>query len=62
MMPRNRTTDNGHEQNYSKLYLNRNFFRVRGVKHGKELPREAMKSPSLEILKIQLEGPLINLF
>ncbi|KAK4816684.1 hypothetical protein QYF61_019920 [Mycteria americana] len=61
VMPSNSTKDNGHEQNYRKFYLNSNFFTVRGVKHGKGLPREAVKSPSLQTLKTQREGPLINL-
>ncbi|KFV80737.1 hypothetical protein N308_09519, partial [Struthio camelus australis] len=54
---------NGHKLKYKKLCLNirKNLFTLRVVKHWDRLPREAVESPSLEILKAQLDRVLGNL-
>ena len=45
-----------------QLNMTRNFFTLRVVtKHGNKLPREAMESASLEILKNHLDTFLCNI-
>jgi len=44
---------NGHKLKHRKFHLNmrKNFFPLRVTEHWNRLPREAVESPSLEILK-----------
>jgi len=41
--------------------MRKKFFIVRVVRHWHRLPREAVDAPSLEILKVRLDGALSNL-
>jgi len=41
--------------------LRKKFFTMRVVKHWNRLPKEAVEAPSLEILKVRLDGALSNL-
>jgi len=54
MVSSDRTRGNGHKLKKKKLHLNtRNyFFIVRVVKHWNRLPREIVKTSSLEMLKV----------
>ena len=48
-----------HMHVYVCVYLNKkNFFLVRVTEHWNRLPREAVESPSLEILKTRLDTVL----
>jgi len=42
-------------------FLMKKFFPVRVVKHSNRLSREAVEAPSLESLKLRLDGVLKNL-
>ena len=44
------------------INMRKNFFTVRVTEHWDRLPREAVESPSLEILETRLEAYLCNLF
>jgi len=62
LVPSNRRKDSGHRLKYIKLHLNTKiFFTVRVVRHWNRFPREAMGSPSLQILKSCLDTALSNL-
>lgn len=54
---------NGHKQKRVVLQLNvwKCFFTVRVVRHWNRFPREGMESPSVEILKTQLDRALYSL-
>jgi len=41
--------------------MRKKFFIVRVVRHWHRLPREAVDAPSLETLKVRLDGALSNL-
>ncbi|KFP50507.1 hypothetical protein N323_01562, partial [Cathartes aura] len=53
----------GHRLKYRKFFLHvrKTFSTVRVVRHGNRLLREAVGSPSLEILKTQLNMSVSNL-
>ena len=53
---------NGHKLKHRKFHLNirKNFLTMRVVTHRNRLPREAVESPSLETVKIQLDTALTN--
>ncbi|KAK4831311.1 LOW QUALITY PROTEIN: hypothetical protein QYF61_016800, partial [Mycteria americana] len=44
-----------------RLDLRKTFFTMRVVKHWPRLPREVVDAPSLEILKVRMDGALSNL-
>ena len=44
-----------------RLDIRNQFFTVRVVKHWNRLSREAVATPSLEVLKARLDGALSNL-
>ncbi|KFQ63286.1 hypothetical protein N334_12612, partial [Pelecanus crispus] len=49
------------KKNRFRLDIRKKFFTMRVVKHWNRLPREAEEAPSLEILKVRLDGALSNL-
>ena len=53
VLPTDRTRDSGHKLKNMTLHLNtrKHVFPLRVVKHRNRLPREVVKSPSVEILK-----------
>lgn len=53
LVPVYRTGGNGHTLKYMKFHLNMkgHFFTVRMIKHWNRLPREVVKSPSVEMLR-----------
>jgi len=63
VVPSNRTRGNGHKLKHRKFQLNKrkNFFTLRVTEHWTRLPREAVESPSLEILKTRLDKVLCSL-
>ncbi|KFR11467.1 hypothetical protein N306_13446, partial [Opisthocomus hoazin] len=44
-----------------RLDIGKKFFTMRVVKHWNRLPREAVNTPSLEVLKARLDGALSSL-
>ncbi|KFW65505.1 hypothetical protein AS28_00873, partial [Pygoscelis adeliae] len=44
-----------------RLDIREKFFTLRVVKHWNRLPREVVDAPSLETLKVRLDGALSNL-
>jgi len=63
MVPSDRTRVNGHKLEQRKFQLNmrKNFFPLRVTEHWPRLPRGAVESPSLEIVKIRLDAVLCSL-
>jgi len=64
VVPSDRIRSNGHKLEHRKLHMNmiNYFFIVTVTELWNSLPREIMKSPSLEIFKILLDAYLCNLF
>lgn len=56
MVPSDRIRDSGHKLKHRKFHLSmrRNFFSLSVTEHWSRLPREAVESPRMEILKAQL--------
>jgi len=63
VVPSDRTRGNGHKLKHGKFHLNmrKNFFPLRVMEHWNRLPRGAVDSPPLEIVKICLDKVLYNL-
>ena len=63
MVPSDRIRGNGHKLKHRKFHLNmrKNFFPLRVMEPWPMLPREAVESPSLEILKTHLDVVLCSL-
>jgi len=63
VVPSDRTRGNGHKLKQKKLQLNmrKNFFPLRVTGPWPRLPREAVESPSLEVLKTCLGKVLYSL-
>jgi len=61
--PSDRTRDNRHKMKHRRFQLNRkkNFFTLRVMEHWKRLPRGAVESSPLEILKTRLDKVLCSL-
>ena len=59
----NRTRGSGQKLEYGKFFTNmtNNFFTVSVTEHWNRLPREAVESPYLEILKTPLDTFLCDL-
>ena len=64
MVPSDRIRENEHKLKHRTFHLNMrgHFFTVRVTEHLHSLPREAVVSPSLEILKTHLDAMLHNMF
>ena len=54
---------NSHKLKHTEFHTNvcNNFLTVRVMEHWNRLPREAVKSPSLEVFKTHLDAFLCNL-
>ena len=63
VVPSDRTRGDRHKLKHRKFRLNmrKNFFPLRVMEHWNRLPREAVDSPSLEILKTRLDKVLYSL-
>jgi len=58
-----RTRDSGFELQEGRFRLDarKKFFTMRVVRHWNRLPREVVDAPSVETLKVRLDGALSNL-
>jgi len=58
---RTRSNDFKLKEGRFRLEIRKTFFKMRVVKHWSGLPREVMEAPSLETVKVKLDGALSNL-
>jgi len=57
VVPGDRTRDNGYKLKHGMIHLNirKHYLTVRVIEHWHSLPKEVVKSPSLEIFKSYLD-------
>jgi len=62
VVPSDRIRGSGHKRKHRRFFLKmrKHFFTVRATEHWHRLSREAVESPSLEILKSHLDRVLGN--
>jgi len=62
VIPSDRIRGNGHKVKHKRFHLNmmKHFFTVKITEHRHRLPREAVKSPFVEMFKSHLDTVLSN--